>query len=151
MRATALDRMMARAVFDAMFPAGADPRLPEGATASDAPDFIERLYATWPSAPLLLMRISFLLILVSPLFVVGRLRLFPSLDIETRGVVLDRLAYSPLYVIRGGVTLVKMAGGMMLGLQPGVRERLAPAHPDPEQPGLVKLQQLVHRGPEART
>lgn len=107
MRLTAPERRWARAVFETLLPADADPRLPIGARDVDMVGRLERLLSVSPMHAAWGARMAFALLQVLPPFFIGEFSMFRGLTARLREEVLRRCAESPVYILREAMALVK--------------------------------------------
>src|SRR5688572_803777 len=96
-------------VFEAVLPAGEDSL---GLGAADVPmgRFADDFLARAPLTAVLGLRGALWLVMLAPLFVLGRPRTFLGLSPGQRGELLDRLRRSDLYLVRESATLFKIVG-----------------------------------------
>ena len=119
-------------VFETILPSGAHPRMPLGARDVPAGRFVDDLLASAPLLSVLGLRAALWLVMAAPLF--GRRpRSFRGLGPEGRAALLDRLRRSDRYLVRQGVTLLKVLACLAVcGLGP-VQRRLG-IHPTDATP-----------------
>ncbi len=127
------------AVFDAILPAGADERLPFGASDVPLDAFLHELEATAPGQFLWGLRACAWLVHVSPPFVLGRLATFASLSVEERQRLLDRMAESPLYLVREMPLLFKTVACLGFCGLPEVQRRVGFTLTDAEAPPWARV------------
>lgn len=128
-------------VFDTILPSGAgavaDPRSQprggeiSGPGARDVPldRFLPVLMQRAPFQFAIGLRAALWLVLLCPLFIIGRPRTFLGLSREERTRVLDRLAASGVYALRELPNLLKMAACLGWGSHPAVRAHIGVAAP----------------------
>src|SRR6185436_3401846 len=111
------------AIFETVLPGG-DPALALGAADAPLGRFLDDFLARAPLQAVLGLRASLWLLMLSPLFVLGRPRPFLGLATPARLAVLERLRRSNVYLVRESALLFKIVGCLGLcGLVP-VQERL---------------------------
>ena len=98
---------MLLAAFDAVIPPGIDARVPLGARDVPLDRFLDDLVEHAPLHFVAGLRGASWLLVLAPLFVLGTLRGFPSLDSAERLRILERLRESSLYLIREIPLLLK--------------------------------------------
>ncbi len=106
-RPTRGERRRLLVVFDAILPAGADPRLPLGARDLPLERFLQDLGQRAPTRALLGLRLVLWLVWLGPLPILGRPRTFAGLGEDQRVALLDALARSRSYVLREAPMLLK--------------------------------------------
>jgi len=123
------------AVYDGMFPAKADVRIPVGARDADMVGLFEDAREAVPARVAFGLRIAVWLVALSPLFTIGKLVTIGGLAGADRERVLLALLSSPLYFVRQLTMLLKAFGALFFLSVPGVREAIVQA----PQKALVKL------------
>ncbi len=131
---TRIEEGWARAVFGAMFPAGAHPRLPHGADAADVAGSFNEVLERVPGRVSFGLRAALWLIALAPIFVVARLRTIAGLDEGAREKVVLTLLYSRFYYVRQLTLLLKAFGALFFVSSPEVRAAIVS-----EEPALVSL------------
>lgn len=137
MTLTRFERRAMLAVFDAMLPSGADPRLTTGARDVPLDRFIPLLMRRAPFQFALGLRAALWLVLLCPLLVIGRPRTFLGLSAGDRLRVLERLAASRSYALRELPNLLKMAACLGWGSHPAVRAQIGVAAPGDAPPAWL--------------
>lgn len=129
------EHQWAEVVFDGMFPAKADARIPMGARDADMVGLFEEARNMVPARVALGLRLALWLVAMAPLFTIGKLVTIGGLADADRERVLLALLSSPLYFVRQLTLLLKTFGAFFFLTAPGVREAIVKA------PGkaLVKL------------
>jgi hypothetical protein len=124
-------------VFEAVLPPG-DPTLALGAGDVPMGRFVDDFLASAPLTAVLGLRGGLWLILLAPLFVLGRPRTFLGLTPAERGALLERLRRSNLYLVRESATLFKIVGCLgYCGLGP-VQRRIGIHPTDQTLPAWAK-------------
>ncbi len=109
---------------EAIYPSGADPRLPLGAKDVGIDRFIPRLLAVIPLQAALVLRLAVWVVLFSPLLVGKGPRLFTGLSEKDQEEVMRRLSVHRIYYLRELSMLWKAYGGMGYGGDPRVQALL---------------------------
>ena len=117
----------AESVFDGMFPANVDPRIPLGARDADMVGLFEDARAAVPPRVALGLRLALWLVALAPLFTIGKLVTIGALAGADRERVLLALLSSPLYFVRQLTLLLKAFGAFFFLSAPGVREAIVQA------------------------
>jgi hypothetical protein len=102
-------RWMVR-VFEAMLPAGVDPRLGLGAEQVPLGRFVDDLLVRAPFQSVMGLRAGVWILMLAPLFVLRRFRTFMGLSAAERQVVLDRVSRSNIYLVRESAHFLKIVG-----------------------------------------
>ncbi len=110
MKLLSFERRWLLTILAAMYPSGADERLPVGAADVPVRSFLDELWRYAPTETLLGVRLATWVISWSPLFTIGRPTTFARLREADRVRVLSRLASSRLYAIRELAEMLKMMG-----------------------------------------
>lgn len=118
---SALERRFRDSLLHALLPGG--ERLP-GAAAADLDGFFAELDGAAPPLLRLGWRASVFALTLSPLFLLGRLALFPSLDPDAKDELLTLAARSRFYVVRQLVQTLKLLGCLALLRLPQARGAL---------------------------
>lgn len=106
------ERRWASGVLFAMFPLRDD----EKTFAQDfgIADTLQRFFCGIPLQAALGLRAALMLVVVAPLFLLGRFAFFPSLSAEDRMRVLERLMKNKNYAVRQLVVAWKAVGGLVV-------------------------------------
>lgn len=120
-------------VFEALIPSGADARMPFGAADAPMGAFVDDLLARAPLEFVLGLRATLWLIMLAPLFLLGRPKTFLSLDAGARDDVLARLGESSIYLVREAPLLFKTIGCLGFCGLPAVHRKLG-IHPTDDEP-----------------
>lgn len=110
MKLLSFERRWLLTILAAMYPSGADERLPVGAADVPVRSFLDDLWRHAPTETLLGVRLATWVIAWSPLFTIGRPTTFARLKDVDRVRVLERLAGSRVYAIRELAEMLKMMG-----------------------------------------
>lgn len=107
-----VERRWASGVLFAMFPLRDDE-------ATFTQDFglsetLQRFFGGIPFQAALGLRAALMLVVVAPLFLIGRFAFFPSLDARDRMRVLERLMKNSNYAVRQLVVAWKAVGGLVV-------------------------------------
>jgi hypothetical protein len=102
-------RWMVR-VFEAMLPAGVDPRLTLGAEEVPLGRFVDEFLGRARLESVTGLRAGVWMIMLAPLFVLRRFRTFVGLDPAERREVLDRVSRSNIYLVRESAHFLKIIG-----------------------------------------
>jgi hypothetical protein len=124
MQVTPFERRWLVAIFDAIYPGAAVDTMPIGAGEAQLEPFVDDLFVHVPFQPALGIRIATWVILLCPLFVIGRPRTFVGLDQDDRERVLTRLAESRLWFVRELPALLKMVGALGYCALPAVQRQV---------------------------
>lgn len=125
MRLFSFERRWWVALIDAVYPSGADPRLPKGAADSGIDRFVDELFAAAPQPTISGIRIlGWILNFFAPLLALGVPRRFVALSVERRTAVLEKLSHSPVYALRELPSLIKMLGGLGYCALPAVQRQV---------------------------
>jgi hypothetical protein len=101
------ERRWAHATLDTLFPRPGRGALPLGIEDMDVDSFLDETLAHVPFESALGLRLAFWIIGLAPLFVLGKLQTIASLEPDDRLRVLSALSNSPIYALRGMITMVK--------------------------------------------
>src|ERR1041384_1600454 len=115
-------------IFETVVPSGANERMPLGARDAPMDRFIDDLLAHAPLHFCLGLRACIWILTLSPIFVLGRLGTFASLDSGERLQLLRRFSASPNYVLREMPLLFKTVACLGFCGLPDVQSRLG-IHP----------------------
>ena len=123
---SATERRWASGVLFAMFPL----RAAEGTFVKDfgLDATLPRFFAGIPLQAALGLRAALLLVVVAPLFLLGRFSFFPGLSPTERMLVLERLMKNRVYAIRQLVTAWKAVGGLVVVGHESLRSARQQAH-----------------------
>jgi hypothetical protein len=111
-------RWMVR-VFEAMLPAGVDPRLGLGAAQVPMGRFVDDMLARAPLQSVMGLRAGVWILMLAPLLVLRRVRTFVGLAAAERQVVLDRVTRSNIYLVRESAHFLKIVACLgFCGLTP---------------------------------
>ncbi len=110
-------------VFAVVIPAGVDPRMPYGAEQAPMNRFVDDLLGHAPLQFVIGLRACLWMMMLSPLFLLGRLRTFLGVEPATQLALLDRFRTSSIYLVRETPLLFKTVGCLgFCGLPPVQRE-----------------------------
>jgi hypothetical protein len=118
MRLFGFEEGWARAVLAAMFPVE-DPAREHAYGGGFA-----SIIAAAPFEAGVGLRLALCLVMLSPLFVLGRARLFTGLEPEAKERLLDALLGSSTYAVRQLVLALKTMGALLYARDPKVRRQL---------------------------
>jgi hypothetical protein len=129
------EQKWANAVLGAMFP-------PEPGQ-SDAPNLGAGFASIIRGAPFeagIGLRLALFMVILAPLFVLGRFRTFMGLDAPSREKLLDTLMKSSAYAIRQLLMALKTMGALVYARDEKTRERLMTPHElVPPASGFISL------------
>jgi hypothetical protein len=111
-------------IFETLVPSGADERFPAGARDAPMDRFIDDLLTHAPMHFCLGLRACLWILTLSPIFVLGKLGTFESLDGGERLALLRRFSSSPNYVIREMPLLFKTVACLGFCGLPDIQSRL---------------------------
>lgn len=131
---TSMEAAWARAVFGAMFPANAHPRLPHGADAVDVVACFNDVCKSVPARVVVGLRAALWIIALAPIVVLLRLRTIAGLDEDAREKVVLTLLSSRFYFVRQLTLLLKAFGALFFVSSPEVRAAIVG-----QAPALVTL------------
>jgi hypothetical protein len=109
-------------IFEAVLPSGADPRLRLGAADVPLGAFVDDLLARAPLLSVVGLRAGVWLVMLAPLFVLGRARSFLGLSPDQRTELLDRLRGNRAYMVREIPNLMKITALLGFGGLAAVQE-----------------------------
>lgn len=115
-------------IFETLVPSGANERFPVGARDAPMARFVDDLIAHAPAHFCLGLRACIWVLTLSPIFVLGKLGTFGSLESAERLALLRRFSASPNYVIREMPLLFKTVACLGFCGLPDVQSRLG-IHP----------------------
>lgn len=118
----AFERRWLLRVFEAILPSGADDRLTLGAKDVPMDRFVDDLLVRAPGQVRLGLRLSLWVLVLSPLFVIGRFATFVGLEPADQLRVLDKIGQSDRYLIRELPLLFKTIACMGFCGMPQVHE-----------------------------
>jgi hypothetical protein len=124
MRWWSFERRWLACLWASILPSGTPGGLTLGAPDVPLDRFLDELTLHAPRRVAWGARLAVWLLTLSPLFILGRAALFPSLDEEERLALLERLARSDVYLVRELPTLFKMLGALGFAGLPRVHEAL---------------------------
>lgn len=104
------ERRWLLAVFDTLIPAGTPDALSLGARDVPLERFVEELERYAPARVVWGLRATLWVLILCPLFVLGRWRTFVGLEPDARLALLDKLRESDVYLVREIPLLFKMVG-----------------------------------------
>ncbi|MEI8257885.1 MAG: hypothetical protein WCJ30_19590 [Deltaproteobacteria bacterium] len=119
-----LERRWAHEIFDAIYPAGVDPRLPYGVRDCDIDGYLDECMATWPMLTIIGFRATVFAVGLASIVLLRTWRTFSRLSTDERVRVLTMLYANNLYVVRQLVILMKVTAGIVYGSTPKVRAPL---------------------------
>lgn len=122
MSLTALERRWSHEIFDAIYPAGVDPRVPYGVRDCDIDGYLDECMAIWPTISVIGYRFSVLAVGLASIVLLRTWRTFGRLSVDERVRVLTMLYASNVYVVRQLVILMKVTAGIIYGSAAKVRE-----------------------------
>lgn len=121
------------AVFAVVIPAGADERMPYGAGQAPMGRFVDDLLERAPLEFVLGLRACLWMVMLSPLFMLGRLKTFLGVGLSVQLVLLERFRTSNVYLVRETPLLFKTVGCLGFCGLPAVQQRLG-IHPTDDEP-----------------
>jgi len=124
MQITPFERRWLVTIFDAIYPGGATDALPAGAGDVGLERFVDDVFDHAPFQPALGIRLATWVILLCPLFVIGRARTFVGLSREDREQVLHKLGSSRVWALRELPALLKMVGALGYCALPAVQRQI---------------------------
>jgi hypothetical protein len=128
MKLHGFERRWLLSIFETVAPSGADERVPVGAAGVPMDRFLDDLLARAPVHFILGLRACLWVVMLAPLFVLGRFRTFLGLSVPERLALLERLGESPTYVIREMPVLFKTVACLGFCGVPEVQARIG-IHP----------------------
>ncbi|NOU26967.1 MAG: hypothetical protein HOO96_03590 [Polyangiaceae bacterium] len=140
---TGVEHGWAASVLDAMFPRGAS--LPLGIADMDVRGFLDRTFTSFPTEPVLGLRLTLWIIVFAPLLVLKRARLFPSLPRPEQERVLDALFKSPIYAVRQLCVALKATAALLYAGNARVRAAMTRTSGLSHRSGGASLVQLGGR------
>jgi len=120
-------------VFAVLIPAGADERMPYGTEQAPMGRFVDDLAERAPLQFVLGLRACLWMVMLSPLFMLGRLRTFLGVEAATQLALLDRFRTSNVYLVRETPLLFKTVGCLGFCGLPIVQRQLG-IHPTDAEP-----------------
>jgi hypothetical protein len=127
------ERRWLTAVFAVLIPAGADERMPYGAAQAPMGRFVDELLEHAPLQFVAGLRACLWMVMLSPLFLLGRLRTFLGVEHATQLALLDRFRTSNVYLVRETPLLFKTIGCLGFCGLPAVQQQLG-IHPTDAAP-----------------
>ncbi len=124
MKFTALERRWLVDIFDTMYPAGVDPRVPLGVRDCDLDGYLDEIERIWPRFSLFGYRLTIIVIGLASIVLLRTWRTFHRLTTAERERVLASIYASRFYVVRQLVILLKASAGIVYGSEPRVRTLL---------------------------
>lgn len=124
----AFERRWLALIFATILPASDDPRFPQGADELGVERYIESLLRIAPGDFATALRVCTWLLMLSPLFVLGRIATLAGLAPAERAKLFERLSESNVYLIRELPMLFKTAACLGLCGLPEVQRRIG-IHP----------------------
>jgi hypothetical protein len=122
LRLLRFERRWLVAVFETVLPPG-EPALPLGAAQAPLGRFVDDFLGRAPLTAVLGLRGALWLVMLAPLFVLGRPRTFLALAPADRIALLERLRRSDRYLVRESAVLFKIVGCLgFCGLAPVQRQ-----------------------------
>lgn len=121
------------AIFTILIPAGADARFPYGAEQAPMGRFVDDLLARAPLEFVTGLRATLWLVMLAPLFTIGRFKTFLGLAHEQQMRVVERLRTSDVYLVRETPLLFKTIGCLGFCGLPAVQQELG-IHPTDKTP-----------------
>jgi hypothetical protein len=121
MKLTRFETAWARAALETIFP-GSDELV--GVRDMDIAGFFQEVVAGVPLRAAVGLRLTLWIVALSPLFVIGRFALFPSLSEKDKETVLYKLMSHRFYALRQLVMALKAIGAMLYAGAPAVRARM---------------------------
>ena len=115
-------------VFAVVIPSGADERFPYGAAQAPMGRFVDDLLAHAPLQFVIGLRACLWMVMLSPLFLLGRFRSFLGLEPAAQLAVLERFRTSNIYLVRETPLLFKTVGCLGFCGLPAVQQGLG-IHP----------------------
>ncbi len=120
-------------VFGVVIPAGADERMPYGAAQAPMGRFVDDLLERAPLQFVLGLRACLWMVMLSPLFMLGRFRTFLGVEPATQLALLERFRISNVYLVRETPLLFKTVGCLGFCGLPAVQQQLG-IHPTDARP-----------------
>lgn len=133
MRLFGFERRWLLAVFETILPSGTSGGTRLGARDLPLSGFVDELVRYSPLDVVWGIRLSLVMLLFAPLFVLGRWRTFHGLDAEARLACLEQLRASSLYVVRELPLFFKLLACLGYAGHPSVHAELG-IEPRDEQP-----------------
>jgi hypothetical protein len=141
MTMTRIEKRIARAAFDAMYPGDPAGRVKTGIADGDIEGFLDELARSWEWIAFATLRAGLLCVALASFVVARTLRPFWSLSRDERRRVLDALYKGDNYYLRQLVTMQKATAGFLYGAM--IREAIAPGKPAAVDLSLVEWRRLV--------
>lgn len=124
MKLAAFEKRAARAAMCAIFPADGDPRVSEPVAKMDLESFFDYAVSGPPFVPSMGYRITVWILMLAPIFVLGRLKTIASCTPDEADRVVAALVSSRVYFIRQLVVFFKAFGALFYFTSPRVREQV---------------------------
>jgi hypothetical protein len=134
MRLFDFERRWLLAVLDVLMPSGTPGGLALGARDVPLDRFLDELWAFAPRRVLLGLRATLWVLVLCPVFVLGRFALFVSLAPQEQLAVIERLRSSDSYLVRELPLLFKMVGCLGFCGMPEVQSALGAPPKSSERP-----------------
>lgn len=134
----AFEKRWLREIFETVIPSGGSRQLPEGAGDVPIDGFVDDLMAHAPQQFRIGLRACTWLVMLSPLFVIGRPATFLALEEADRMRVLERFRDSDVYLLREMPLLFKTIGCLGFCGVPRVQARLGIFPRDEEAPSWAR-------------
>ncbi len=126
------------AIFAIMIPAGTDERFPIGAAQAPMGRFIDDLLAHAPLEFVTGLRATLWMVMLAPLFTIGRFATFLGLEHEAQMRVVERLRTSDVYLVRETPLLFKTIGCLGFCGLPPVQKQLGINPTDARPPAWAR-------------
>lgn len=133
MKLLSFERRWLLTILAAIYPSGADERLPVGVTDVPARSFVDELWQHAPGETLLGVRLATWVLTFAPLWTLGRPTTFARLGDADRVRVLERVASSRVYALRELAEMLKMLGAFPYAGHEAVQRAIGmPPAPQPK-------------------
>jgi hypothetical protein len=139
MKLTTLERRWVHSIYEAMYPADSDPRLPIGIRSLDIDGHLDRIAEGWTWMAFWSLRAGIWMVALAPILILGKFKTASSLSSADQVRVLNRLYASNIYEVRQLVVLLKLSAGFLYGSGVEVRKAIAPGERSSEEYGLTQL------------
>jgi hypothetical protein len=124
MKLAAFEKRAARAALCAIFPADGDPRISEPVAKMDLESFFDYAVSGPPFVPAMGYRITVWILMLAPIFVLGRLKTIASCTPDEADEVVAACVASRVYFIRQLVVFFKAFGALYYFTSPRVRDQV---------------------------
>jgi len=124
MKLFAFEKRAARAALCAIFPADGDARVSEPVAKMDLESFFDYAVSGPPFVPSLGYRITIWILMLAPIFVLGRPKTIASCDADEADKVVAALVANRVYFIRQLVVFFKAFGALYFFTSTRVREQV---------------------------